>query len=122
MVADPARRDSLNRHYRAACKVRAVAHLRNRESDCHAVQGALEGVQIGTGTTTGKEGEKEEPKVKETSALADQGYYVVQKVDSLLGISQKIYGKDYTKQLCELNALEDENKIYAGQKLLLLDK
>ena len=37
-------------------------------------------------------------------------------------ISQKIYGKDYTKQLCERNELEDENKIYAGQKLLLLDK
>lgn len=70
----------------------------------------------------GKEGEKEEPKVKETSALADQGYYVVQKGESLLGISQKIYGKDYTKQLCALNELEDENKIYAGQKLLLLDK
>ena len=47
---------------------------------------------------------------------------IVQKGESLLGISQKIYGKDYTEQLCALNELEDENKIYAGQKLLLLDK
>lgn len=65
--------------------------------------------------------QKEEPKVQETAA-ADKDYYIVQKGESLLGISQKIYGKDYTKQLCERNELEDENKIYAGQKLLLLDK
>ena len=65
---------------------------------------------------------KEEPKVQETTAFADQDYYIVQKGESLLGISQKIYGKDYTEKLCEINELEDENKIYAGQKLLLLDK
>lgn len=66
--------------------------------------------------------ETEEPKIKQTTAAADNNYYVVQKGESLLGISQKIYGKDYTKQLCALNELEDENKIYEGQKLLLLDK
>ena len=66
--------------------------------------------------------EKQEPDVQETTAFADQDYYIVQKGESLLGISQKIYGKDYTEQLCTLNELEDENKIYAGQKLLLLDK
>lgn len=73
--------------------------------------------------TAPQEKEKtEESKVQETSALADQEYYIVQKGESLLGISQKLYGKDYTEQLCERNELEDENKIYAGQKLLLLDK
>lgn len=66
--------------------------------------------------------EEKEPEVQETTAIAGQDYYIVQKGESLLGISQKIYGKDYTRQLCELNELEDENKIYAGQKLLLLDK
>lgn len=65
--------------------------------------------------------QKEEP-LQETAAFAEQDYYIVQKGESLLGISQKIYGKDYTEQLCALNELEDENKIYAGQKLLLLDK
>jgi len=64
--------------------------------------------------------ESDEP--EESPAFAEQDYYIVAKGESLLGISQKLYGKDYTKQLCELNELEDENKIYAGQKLLLLDK
>ena len=66
--------------------------------------------------------EEEKPDVQETGAIAEQDYYIVEKGESLLGISQKIYGKDYTEQLCSLNELEDENKIYAGQKLLLLDK
>jgi LysM repeat protein len=48
-------------------------------------------------------------------------YYVVEPGESLLGISERFYGKDYTKQLCEINNLEDENKIYAGQKLFLPD-
>ena len=59
---------------------------------------------------------------EETPAFAEQDYYIVSRGESLLGISKKLYGKDYTKQLCERNGLEDENKIYAGQKLLLLDK
>ena len=64
----------------------------------------------------------QETDVQESAALAEQDYYIVQQGESLLGISNKIYGKNYTQQLCELNELEDENKIYAGQKLLLLDK
>ncbi len=59
---------------------------------------------------------------KETTAFAGQEYYIVQKGESLLSISQQIYGADYTDELCVLNELEDANKIYAGQKLLLLDK
>lgn len=69
-----------------------------------------------------EEDQPEEEPLQETAAFAEQDYYIVEKGESLLGISQKIYGKDYTKQLCALNELEDENKIYAGQKLLLLDK
>lgn len=65
---------------------------------------------------------EKEPEAKETTAFAGQDYYVVEKGESLLSISQKIYGKDYTDELCEINEIEDENKIYAGQKLLLLDK
>ncbi len=59
---------------------------------------------------------------QETTAFAGQEYYIVEKGESLLSISQKIYGADYTDELCALNELEDANKIYAGQKLLLLDK
>lgn len=59
---------------------------------------------------------------QETAALAEQKYYIVKAGESLIGISRKLYGEDCTKQLCERNELEDGNKIYAGQKLLLLDK
>lgn len=69
-----------------------------------------------------EEKKEENVQTQETSTTVQQDYYVVQKGESLLGISQKIYGKDYTEQLCTLNELEDENKIYAGQKLLLLNK
>ena len=70
------------------------------------------------------EDQEEEPEedTKETADFAGQEYYIVEKGESLLSISKKIYGKDYTDELCELNGLEDANKIYAGQKLLLLDK
>ena len=69
-----------------------------------------------------KAAQETETEQEETPAFAKQDYYVVEPGESLLGISQKLYGRDYTRQLCELNELEDENKIYAGQKLLLLDK
>ena len=66
--------------------------------------------------------EEPEEDTKETADFSGQEYYIVEKGESLLSISKKIYGKDYTDELCELNGLEDANKIYAGQKLLLLDK
>ncbi len=75
-----------------------------------------------------KEEQKSSPQAEETEdeeetpAFSEQDYYIVSQGESLLGISKKLYGKDCTKQLCERNELEDENKIYAGQKLLLLDK
>lgn len=69
-----------------------------------------------------KREEEPEEDTEETAAFAGQEYYIVEKGESLLSISQKIYGADYTDELCELNELEDANKIYAGQKLLLLDK
>lgn len=63
---------------------------------------------------------------QETAALTDaqtyllQGYYVVQKGDSLMGISKKIYGTpDKAEKICELNGIDDKDKIYAGQKLRL---
>lgn len=72
-------------------------------------------------TGTADTGAAEDAQTAETMA-GEKDYYVVQQGESLLGISQKLYGKNYTKELCELNELEDENKIYAGQTLLLLDK
>lgn len=49
-----------------------------------------------------------------------QGYYIVQKGDSMVGISKKIYGTPKkVKKICELNQIEDQDTIYAGQKLEL---
>ena len=62
----------------------------------------------------------------ETSALTEaqtsllQGYYIVKKGDSLVGISRKIYGTAAkARKICELNGIDDMDKIYAGQKLEL---
>lgn len=61
-----------------------------------------------------------------TSALTEaqtsllQGYYIVKKGESLVGISKKIYGTAAkARKICELNGIEDMDMIYAGQKLEL---
>lgn len=54
----------------------------------------------------------------QTSLL--QGYYIVKKGDSLVGISKKIYGTAAkARKICELNGIDDMDMIYAGQKLEL---
>ena len=46
--------------------------------------------------------------------------YVVQKGDTLLSISRKIYGRDdKIREICSLNGIWDSNHILVGQKLLL---
>lgn len=47
-------------------------------------------------------------------------YYVIQKGDTLAKISIKLYAtKDMVPKICELNAIEDVDKIFIGQKILL---
>ncbi len=49
-----------------------------------------------------------------------QGYYIVKKGDSLVGISKKIYGTPAkARKICKLNGIDDMDKIYAGQRLEL---
>ncbi len=49
-----------------------------------------------------------------------QGYYIVKKGDNLAKISKKIYGTSKkAKSICELNGIDDMDKIYVGQKLEL---
>ncbi len=56
----------------------------------------------------------------EAQTYLSQGYYVVQKGDSLVGICRRIYQTTaMMDKLCEVNGIEDENTIYAGQKLIL---
>ncbi|MCD8149647.1 MAG: LysM peptidoglycan-binding domain-containing protein [Clostridiales bacterium] len=60
-----------------------------------------------------------------TSTTAETGssqpdYYIVQKGDSLLSVSQAVYGTgSKVEEICELNGIEDMDMIYEGQKLLL---
>jgi nucleoid-associated protein YgaU len=52
--------------------------------------------------------------------LTDKDYYVVQKGETLAGISKKLYGDtSHVKAICKMNGLSDGNLIYIGQKLLL---
>lgn len=75
----------------------------------------------------------EEPEAADASAVTDnnavqneaavylaQGYYIVQKGDSLVGICRKIYQTTaMLDKLCEVNGIEDRDAIYAGQYLVL---
>jgi nucleoid-associated protein YgaU len=50
----------------------------------------------------------------------EQGYYIVEEGDSLEMISRKIYQTAaMMDQLCSVNGIEDVDKIYTGQKLIL---
>lgn len=59
-------------------------------------------------------------KESEIQSFLKQGYYIVQRGDSLVGICKKIYQTTaMMDKLCEVNGIEDENAIYAGQELIL---
>ncbi len=50
----------------------------------------------------------------------DNGVYIVEKGDTLVVISKKIYGDmDHVDVICKMNGLQDGNLIYVGQKLVL---
>lgn len=60
------------------------------------------------------------PAETEAAASSGQRVHVVQEGETLYGISIAEYHTvNKLKEICELNGLEDENKIVAGQKLLL---
>lgn len=56
----------------------------------------------------------------EAQTYLNQGYYIVQKGESLVGICKKIYQTTaMMDKLCEVNGIEDADAIYAGQRLIL---
>lgn len=60
------------------------------------------------------------PATSEAQAYLEQGYYIVQKGDSLMGICKKIYQTTaMLDKLCEVNGIENQDAIYAGQYLTL---
>ena len=69
---------------------------------------------------TVKKAEKTTTQDAANDQLTDRDYYVVQKGETLAGISQKLYGDtSHVKAICKMNGLSDGNLIYIGQKLLL---
>ena len=53
-------------------------------------------------------------------AYQQQGYYIVQKGDSLVSICRKIYQTTaMMDEICKINEIDDPNDIYAGQYLTL---
>ena len=81
----------------------------------------------GSGEESGQEepkaAEQEEPHQEAQEAAAEDAIpeiYTVQKGDTLLGISRRIYGRDdQIDAICSLNGIDDSDRILAGQKLLL---
>lgn len=56
----------------------------------------------------------------EAKVYLEQGYYVVQKGDSLAGICMKLYQtKAMMDKVCEVNGIENADQIYEGQCLTL---
>lgn len=88
-----------------------------------STDGSLAAQTQGTTTAAGNESvENTQEAATQTEAqmYLSQGYYDVQKGDSLVGICRKIYQTTaMLDKLCEVNGIEDENAIYAGQRLIL---
>lgn len=79
-----------------------------------------EGTDTEAGDTVPGKADTEPVAATDAQAYLKQGYYVVQKGDSLVGICKKIYQTTaMMDKLCEVNGIEDENAIYAGQYLTL---
>lgn len=92
-----------------------------------AEQEAAEKPEQESGEESGQEepkaAEQEEPQQEAQEAAAEDAIpeiYTVQKGDTLLGISRRIYGRDdQIDAICSLNGIDDSDRILAGQKLLL---
>lgn len=87
-----------------------------------AAGAAAAGDRTGGSTAVGAEGQSPDTSaaVTEAQAYLNQGYYVVQKGDSLVGICRKIYQTTaMMDKLCEINGIENQDAIYAGQYLTL---
>ncbi len=85
---------------------------KNSESNTETAAADNEG---STGKNTPKDNEKDA-----VEASAPVKYYTVQAGDSLAAISFELYHTfSYMDEIKELNSIEDEDKIYEGQKLIV---
>lgn len=80
------------------------------------------GVSGGDGTSAGTQTAENDTAAASTDAQTylKQGYYIVQKGDSLAAICRKIYQTTaMMDEVCKANNIDDPNDIYAGQYLTL---
>ena len=93
------------------------------ETEREAVGESEQGSGEESGQEEPKAAEQEEPPQEAQEAAAEDTIpetYTVQKGDTLLGISRRIYGRDdQIDAICSLNGIDDSDRILAGQKLLL---
>ncbi|RKD32865.1 LysM peptidoglycan-binding domain-containing protein [Lacrimispora algidixylanolytica] len=83
-------------------------------------QVAAETTKAQTGESSAQKETSEAPSKNQEAAASGARVHVVQEGETLYGISLAEYHTvNKLKEICELNGLEDENKIVAGQKLLL---
>ena len=75
----------------------------------------------GTSATVGTASSQNTDAAQETAAASvEYKKYIVQKGDTILGISKKNYGTtEMASQIIELNELKDANKLYVGQEIKL---
>ena len=110
----------------AAAEVQPAEEAEQEAAEKSEQEAAGESEQ-GSGEESGQEepkaAEQEEPQQEAQEAAAEDAIpeiYTVQKGDTLLGISRRIYGRDdQIDAICSLNGIDDSDRILAGQKLLL---
>lgn len=94
-----------------------VAEEASTEVQEPAAEEASTEVQEPTVAEPPKEAEQPEETVQ---ASAEPQYYVIKKGDTLAKISIRVYNtKDMVSKICEVNGIEDVDKIFIGQKILL---
>lgn len=78
----------------------------------------VQATEVPQATEQPKASEQSQTEAAETST--EPKYYVIEQGDTLAKISWKIYNtRDMVGKICEINNIEDVDKIFVGQKILL---
>ena len=113
-----------NTQTEAAVDMQQVEEQTAAEGDSAQVQSNTDQAetQTDTGTVQADNAQAQETAVvqPEASQYLSQGYYIVQKGDSLVGICRKVYNTTaMMDKLCETNGIDNPDAIYEGQYLTL---
>ena len=113
-----------NTQTEVAADMQQVEEQTAAEGDSAQVQGNTDQTetQTDTGTVQADNAQAQETAVvqPEASQYLSQGYYIVQKGDSLVGICRNVYNTTaMMDKLCETNGIDNPDAIYEGQYLTL---